>query len=326
MRRRHTPDTIARLLRSRSDLRDPGREDPMVAAEDATRLHRVRRGWYVDRDAWQRLFTEDRHALHVHAVARDIRGQGVISHVSAAVLHGLDLARVHPGRVHVTTPPGARVSSGDDVMRHCTPLGPHDVTEVHGIRCTSLARTVFGVACAASPDTALVIADGAERLVATTGSGWDPDLAEQWRRGLAERIARAAGARGIRRARWVAGFADGRAETTLESISRLQLRRLGFQRVRLQVPVAAPAGRDYRVDFGLDDVDAWGECDGAGKYLDEAQRSGRSPEQVLLDEKRREDWIRGTTGRRILRWEHRHVTSAAALAAHLSAFGITIPR
>ena len=120
-------------------------------------------------------------------------------------------------------------------------------------------------------------------------------------------------------------FADGRAQLPGESVSRLQLVRLGFARPRLQVPVAGPHGQTYWVDFGLDDVDALGEFDGKGKYLDEAMRDGLSLEAVLLEEKKREDWIRGRTQRRFARWSNEHLGTPELLAARLAAFGIRPP-
>ena len=75
---------------------------------------------------------------------------------------------------------------------------------------------------------------------------------------------------------------------------------------QLQVPVAGPTGQTYFVDFGLAEVRAFGEFDGKDKYLDVALRRGAPLEQVLLEEKRREDWIRGTTQWRFARWEDEH--------------------
>lgn len=320
-------DELAPLLHARRELLEAGGTERSVAASARGGDRRlVRRGWYVDAAEHRDLYAEDRHLLHTLAVTRDLRGDAVVSHESAAVLHGLDLYRHEPARVHLTTTPGRRISSVPDVFRHCADLPADDVAEIHGIRCTSLARTVFDLARALGPAPALVVADGAERQIAGPCGDRDEEAVAAWRAEMMSRIDRASGARGIRRARWVVKFSDGLAETTLESVSRLRLHQLGFRAVRLQIAVAAPQGREYRLDFAIDDVDAWGECDGAGKYLDAAQRAGRTAEQVLLDEKRREDWIRGTTGRRILRWEDRDVTSAAALGRRLSAFGVRPPR
>ncbi|RZI95026.1 MAG: hypothetical protein EOO67_03425 [Microbacterium sp.] len=118
---------------------------------------------------------------------------------------------------------------------------------------------------------------------------------------------------------------DGRAQLPGESISRLYLMQLGFAAPRLQVPVVGPAGHHYYVDFGLDDVGVWGEFDGRDKYLDPVMRGGVDLEEVLLQEKAREDWIRGTIGRRVVRWDGRHIASASTLARRLAAFHVEPP-
>jgi hypothetical protein len=46
---------------------------------------------------------------------------------------------------------------------------------------------------------------------------------------------------------------------------------------------------------------------------------------VLLDEKRREDWIRGVTQKRFVRVEDPHIVTTEALAARLAGFGIRLP-
>jgi uncharacterized membrane protein len=81
----------------------------------------------------------------------------------------------------------------------------------------------------------------------------------------------------------------------------------------------------FRVDLDIEEVATFVEFDGHGKYLEESLRSGRSLDEVLLAEKRREDWIRGVTQRRFVRVEDAHIGSAEALASRLAAFGIPIP-
>jgi hypothetical protein len=114
-------------------------------------------------------------------------------------------------------------------------------------------------------------------------------------------------------------FADGRAESPGESISRLLLVRLGF-RVTVQVPAPGPQGTEYRLDFGIDE--AFGEFDGWVKYSDPALLRGRTGSQALREEKQREDWIRGTTGRAVARWEWPDLKGQNTLAARLAAFGV----
>jgi hypothetical protein len=211
------------------------------------------------------------------------------------------------------------------VFRHVAPVPASDIVLLHGIRCTSLERTVFDMIRTLETEASVAAADAAERQFALRGRVWDEDAVDHWRRSMRDRIDAASGARGIRRARWVAAFADGRAQLPGESVSRLQLVRLGFDVPQLQVPVAGPGGRTYFVDFGLTDVRAFGEFDGKDKYLDAEMRRGLPIERVLLEEKQREDWIRGTTQWRLARWEDTHSATPRALAARLASFGILPP-
>ncbi len=288
-------------------------------------LFAFRRGWFMSSTARENLWPEQRHHAHVIAVARDARGPAVMSHASAAVLWGLPLYAMRPARVHMTTATPRRISSAPDVFRHVAPLPAADVTVRGGIRCTSLSRTVFDLIRSLPVAAAVAAADAAERQIAERQWEWDLDAVVAWRRGLGERLSEAGGARGIRQARWVAEFADGRAQLPGESVSRLQLRRLGFADPELQVPVDGPDGTQYFVDFGLTDVRSFGEFDGKTKYLDEALRSERTLEQVLLAEKQREDWIRGRTRWGFARWGSERIATPAALATRLSSFHITPP-
>lgn len=328
MQRSISVDDANSLLHRRSDLLDRGCSERSIrAAVAGNRLHRVRRGWYSTTREWDQLWPEGRHLLHVVAVARDVSGpHHVFSHTSAAVLHGLPLYRCAPARVQLRIANPRHVCSVPDVQRHEGQLPFNDVTLVHGIRTTSLERTVVDLARTLPLEAAVAASDAALRAVAVEGQVQDVSRAAQWKEAVSARINADAGQRGIRQARWVAGFADGRAQLPGESVSRVQLHRLGFRHLDLQVSVASPNGGRYWIDFDLAECNTYGEFDGEGKYTDSAMRSGRTIEQVLLDEKRREDWIRGTTGRRVVRWGDREAAHPATLARHLQAFGICAPR
>ena len=321
-----SPVVLEQLVRSRENLVLNGWTDRSISAAVTTgAVIHLRRGWYMDAADHAALTSEERHRAHVIAVARDARGGAVMSHTSAAVLWRLPLYRIRCVRVHMTTLPRARNSSAPDVMRHIAPIEAGDCAMIDGIRCTSLDRTVFDLIGGLTREAAVAVADAAERQMAGRLREWDLDARASWRRRLGARLEAANGMRGVRQARWVADFADGRAQLPGESVSRLQLHRLGFASPELQAPVPGPAGRMYFVDFHLQDVGCFGEFDGKDKYFDEALRSGRSLEQVLYDEKCREDWIRGTTQERFARWESEHIGTPRALGARLSAFGITPP-
>lgn len=70
------------------------------------------------------------------------RVQGVISHDSALVLHGL--SDVNPARVHITVPRRHRILRSVPFVYvvHRADLAPHEVEYVDGIPVTSPARTI----------------------------------------------------------------------------------------------------------------------------------------------------------------------------------------
>ncbi|WP_217182656.1 type IV toxin-antitoxin system AbiEi family antitoxin domain-containing protein [Streptomyces sp. AC495_CC817] len=325
MRRTISLSAAKQLLSRTSQLLESGRSERSIRrAVEEGNLIVVRRGWYVEREDWDAIWPEGRHLLRVLSVHDDaVGGAPVFCGVSAAVVLGLPLYRVRDDRVHMAVRRGSSRSS-PGVLRHETRLGADDVVEVEGMLCTSPDRTAFDLARTLSPEAATAAADAVLRDVALGDRSYDEGRAEVWREAIMSR-ALASSARGVRQARRVLDFADGRAESPGESVSRLQLSRLGFRRVRLQVPVVLPGGEECRLDFGLDDVDSFGEFDGASKYLDPGLRGDRSIDQVVLDEKRREDLIRGITGRRLVRWEHAHIRTAQALGMRLAQFGLHPP-
>ena len=315
---------LSSWLYTRTDLVERGWTNRAIGAAVANaRLHRVRRGWYIDSSTWATLWPESRHLAHVIAVARDASGRPpVFCLVSAAVVWDIPLYRIHPERVHVLMGEAAR-SSATDVHRHEGRVEDTDLAVRHGLTCTSQERTVIDLARMASMEAGLAGADAVLGSIAGGPRSYHIARADEWRDALTQRVSESQ-ARGIRKARLIVTFADGRAELPGESVSRLQLRRLGFATPSLQVPVQGPH-RDYWVDFGLGDVRAFGEFDGKSKYTDEAKRSGRSLEQVLLDEKMREDTIRGITQWRFARWGDEHASTASKLATRLAGFGIVPP-
>lgn len=319
--------TVLRELWSRERLRIEGWSPAEIRrALERGQIIRIRKGWYVFDGFWKAARPEDRHLAQVVAAQCEMRdGDVAVSHISAAVVHGLPyLGSAPPDRVHVTMLGDGGASGTANVRRHTLALPEEDVEVVHGIRCTTLARTVFDVARSEPLEQALAILDAALAAAAVEKHTVDAMRDEAWRESLRERCRSASGPRGLRKARWLIEFADGRAQRPGESVSRLQLHRLGF-RPRLQVPVLNPRGGRWWVDFALDEAETFAEFDGAVKYLDPAMRGGRTAEQVVLEEKRREDAIRGVTGWRTVRWGMSEARSPEALARHLASFSVPLP-
>lgn len=285
-------------------------------------LVRLHRGVYVDGAIWNDLWAEGRHLLSVLAVHRS-GADPVFTHQSAAVLWGLPLYRVFDVLVHVLISGArhSRVAAG--VARHDMAIADADIVERHGIRCTSLARTVFDIARTMTLETAVSAGDAALRSISIRGQEYDVDAAAEWREGVG-RLA-VAGRRGVKQARWVTEFIDGRAQLPGESVSRLQLFRLGYRAPDLQVPVIGSAGDRYFLDFGFRRARVFGEFDGEGKYLEPESRTADTPVDVLLAEKKREDDVRGVTGWGFARWRHVHIGTADKLGRRLIAFGVFPP-
>jgi len=313
------------LLQTREELLDSGRTvreiRELVAAGQVIR---VRRDRYVEAVAHEGLWGEGRHLVAVVAAHLNADPPGpVFWGPSAAVLLGLPLYRLSPKKVHTVILGARHGRTRAGILQHGVGLDEADIVDVDGIRCTSPERTVLDLACTTSPETALSAADAALRRVAVEGHRQDPDRAADWHRRMSLRAA--VRTRGIRRAREILDFADGRAQLPGESVSRLQLHRIGFTGLELQPQVIGSEGDEYWIDFGFPRNRVFGEFDGQGKYVDLAVRGTRSAEDAVLAEKRREDDIRGVTGWRFARWEDRHVRTPDALTARLQAFGVRPP-
>lgn len=108
---------------------------------------RLQPGVYVDRAAHLGRNPADRHRSAVDAAMWSVRGgSAVVSHLSAAVIHGLPQYRFGDRAVEVTLSGKGGGSSRPGLRRHLDALPEQDVVEIDGTPCTSLDRTVFDVA------------------------------------------------------------------------------------------------------------------------------------------------------------------------------------
>ena len=314
---------IAVPLLRRSQLDEHGWHSRRVRREVGNGYLRViRPGVYARGSDIESLSREGTIVVRAQALALVSASRPLFCGITAAALLGLPCLR-DDGLLHVLATE-SRPSGGFGVVRHRGPDDERRYVEAEGLRCTPLARTVADVGRSESRDVAVSLADAALRERAFRAPDvYDFDEAARFR-DEALSWARLA-TRGRRAAERALTLADGRAQLPGESVSRLRLLDIGFAQPSLQVPVPGPRGTMYRVDFGLDDVDAWGEFDGMVKYRGLAEASARTPHSIVEEEKRREDWIRGTTQRRFARWTWEHLADASTLGRRLAAFGIAPP-
>ncbi len=256
---------------------------------------RVRRGAYV---RGQELDERRRHLYLIAATVPGVRDGSVVSHASAAILHGLPVARQQLDRVWMTRAVGGHGRRGSVLhLRHCR-IAPDEVTDIGGVLVTTAERTAIDLARSDRLEWGVIACDAA------LAQGLDRDR-------LLDAAARARGWPGARRAERAALFADAGAQSPLESVSRLQLQRLGFPAPTCQFPVLLHGRVVATSDFGWEDVGLVGECDGRVKY-GELLEPGEQPADAVMREKRREERIRAA-GYWIVRWGWDEAWDPAAL-------------
>ena len=293
---------------------------------DAASLTTVRTGVCALSTEWQELFGEGRLRTRAHAVAiRTENADTANSHTTAAALHELPLFRTRTDRVHLIVPGLHTRKNSTDVVRHHLPLDEDDVEVIDGLRATTLERTVYDVIRTTSLETAVVCFDAALRRIA-----WDDDsheydhaAASVLREAIIGRISRGTGARGIRQARFVASFADGRAQLPGESVSRLWMWQLGVADPELQYRVELGGGKFALLDFAWPELGRWAEFDGEVKYHDPEMLGGRTSDEVMADQAQREQAVRRATGWSADRWGFVRMPSLDAFATYLRDIGLS---
>ncbi|MGJ0117979.1 hypothetical protein ACQ7HM_02130 [Williamsia sp. MIQD14] len=266
------------LVHRDSALRVGLSDKHLAAAVRDGRLTRLRAGTYL-------LTTpsspEHRHRLRVEASTQP---DTVVSHHSAAVIHGFGMLHPPLRRVHTTSgaTTGGRISPTRHM--HAGPLDGADVTGIDGLLVTSGARTAVDVACAGDFDQALVVFDSALR-VGVQAIDLAAEVDGRRRRGI-----------GV--ARRALAHADGASASVGESWSRAQMITAGLPIPALQREHTLQ-GRRVVTDFDWDDR-LVGEFDGQIKY-GRLLKPGQRVEDVIADEKAREDLLRWSD-RMVVRW------------------------
>lgn len=245
-----------------------------------------------------------RHAVAVRAAVADLAPGAVVSHVSAAVLHGLPVWAVPLDRVHVTRRRRNGGRSGSLVHVHSASLEDDEIQHGPDADLTSPARTVVDLARSVPFEQAVAVADAAIHA----GLVGRPELDA-----LLDRMVRWPGTPNARR---VVAFADGGSASVGESRSRVAIARAGLPRPVLQWVVRSAAGGFVgEVDFGWPWLRTIGEFDGRVKY-GRLLRPGQDPGDAVFDEKIREDALRAT-GLDVVRWTWRDLRDFTTTATRL---------
>ena len=240
-------------------------------------LVRLARGGYAA-PAVMTAASGDRATKHaiLATAALAVTGPGaVVSHHSAALIHGLDLlGRGVEETVVLTRPPGttSRKSGCPGVRLHIAALPAGHVVVRHGMPVTSVARTVLDLARGCSFPAGVVVADSALRIRKTAKAELQSVIAAcpRWP--------------GLHVARQVAAFCDARSESVLESVSRVAVRDQGLPAPELQVWVGDETEVIGRADFLWRAQRTIAEADGAIKYADPSRAKAQLERDARLRE------------------------------------------
>jgi len=302
------PDPRTLLVMSRV-RRLEGAEPPHLDPS----LVRVRRGYF--RPAAMELSASDGYRLRILATA-DARADGLVfTHASAAELWGCPQMRAQRRLVHVTRPGSARRTTAG-VKVHRGALSSEHVLAVGELLISSPEWTALQVAATQPLPDVLLPLDHLLGLIAERTGRAAADVVDSLVGLIPDRM------RGGRRAERHLRLADARSGSAGESLSRGQMVLLGVPMPDLQVPFSrGDLPGDDVVDFDWPELGVFGEFDGRAKYLEREFAGGRTPEEVLWDEKRREDRVRRHRPRGA-RWGWADAFSRRRLAEVLAAAGV----
>lgn len=233
----------------------------------------VRPGVFAPTAEWEAMQVEDRHRVRIRETVTALSG-AVVSHESAALLHGIPLLGQIGDLVHVLRPRSTGFTRSAQVVYHTAASRP-TVVRVDGVAVTSVARTVVDLARTGGFARGLVAAD----YVLAKGLATREEL---W-----AEVHAAARHSGVGVARRVVERADALSESVGESLTRARLYLLHAPIPELQVSVTV-SGQFYRLDFLWRDLGIVGEFDGAIKYGVTAAEAA----SAVRREKLREDELR----------------------------------
>ena len=278
-------------------------------------LVRVEPGAYLPSELWTTYGERERFIARCMIRAAKADSPVVFTHASAAATWGLPWFGRWPERIDILRTEPALGHHATGVRRH-VPRGDGTSVTIDGLTVTTLARTVVDIAAQPGFLRAVVVGDAAlnqarRGTLAAPSSDISPDqLRAELETGVSAPV----------RARDVIAFLDPLSDSPGESISRVSMWRAGVPEPVLQHPFGS-----WRVDFWWPEFEVIGEFDGAVKYLDEGTRGGRSAEQVVYEEKLREDELRRHC-RGFARWGYSVAMAPALLAERLRAAGVTTRR
>ncbi|MEO7015980.1 MAG: hypothetical protein ABI130_10600 [Leifsonia sp.] len=278
---------------------------------------RVRRGVFASENDWQSADERTRHLTRMLAIAGTRTDDLIFAGISAAAVWGLPVVGAWPATVEALAGPRSGVRSRDGVIWHHSPVPDDDIELVGPWMVTGLTRTLSDLARHTPFVVAVAALDHALKTTVISSEGTVFCGAD--RDELLDRVRSEPGERARVKALAAIDFADPLSGSPGESLSRVQIHRLGFAPPLLQSRVdRADGGSDYP-DFEWET--AYGEFDGHAKYLRAENTVGKSATHVIWDERRREDRLR-MRGKAVARWTWEDAWNPPRLRSILMTAGV----
>lgn len=257
-------DFPANVLLSRDEALAIGWSDSALSrAARRGDIARVRRGYFARPPVTPLLAAE--------AACRACTGSA-ISHRSAALVHSVPLLGGDPVVPELSVEP----TNGTTIVGahiHRATLEPLDVVSTPAGLATSVGRTVIDLGRRYGTKSMVVAADAALHAHRIRPQDLEDVAVRCWNWP------------GIRRATSGLHLVDKRAESPLESVSRLAIRSMPIPQPVPQVQILGPTGRPIgRVDFYWDEFGVAGEADGLLKYRDAGALTTEKLRQERLEE------------------------------------------
>ncbi|MBX9471814.1 hypothetical protein [Microcella sp.] len=272
-----------------AEVDDPSRARWLQRATRHGEVVRLVRGIYVPREVIERLDPGDRELLRAVAAATRGRVRQPLCGISAARVWGVPILEDQFSPEVIALGWDDRATRRASDLRYwATPDDGYRIVEHRGARVTDLPRTIAELGVRSSFARTVAAIDWAIR-VRRRGGAAATTLEEI--RAAADALALVRGRARLERA---LAFADGRSESPGESWMRTLIHQLGFEVPDLQHEYRLADGRRFRSDFRWPSIHLAGEFDGRLKYRAGEAWGGRTAEQVVIEEKEREDAIRAT--------------------------------
>lgn len=263
-------------------------------------LHRVRRGLYLPSSVWNSLKHWEKYRMEIQAVHELAVSPPVFARESAAEIMKLPFTSRPEDVQTVVKRGGSGGQSSAGVHRIGAIDGDPPPWNVSGLLMTPPPQTARDLAVRLPFADSLAAMDRVLHPKAMPNAPVGPRQLFT-RQDVIDSIELLPNHTQRTRAGRVLEYADGLSQSPGESKSRAIMILNGFPVPALQVPFSDSQGRIGFPDFDWEEFKILGEFDGFEKYSAQRYLKGKTPSEVVVEEKRREDRLRAK-GYKVVRW------------------------